>query len=240
MYTLLIGLGAALPLAWQVWRTRDERILTAALVVGIATLVAGRLGYIAMHWNFFSANREQIVSLMSPGYSEHLALLAGWGAACLASRVLQLKAHALLLVSAATLIGIGASVGCIAPGCAYGREVFWQDGTQALGWLLRVDWPDAFGVRNPRWPTQLLMVIWLCVDWVLVWVLHHRQGLKTAPLVWIWLLAFALGDSAIQLLRADETLFMRNIRIEQYFDVILFILSLYRLIHSYPPNRPQT
>lgn len=247
MYTLLIGLGAALPLAWQVWRTHDERVVTYALVAGSSAVFAGRIGYVAIHWGYFNAHREQIVSLASPGYSEHLALLAVWGVGLLAQSPHALRAasraasYALLAITVATFIGIGASLGCISQGCAFGKEVFWQDGVKTLGWLLRADWPDAFGVRNPRWPTQALMAGWLLFCWLIVLLLQRRYASITdARLPMVWLLLFAIGDSANQLLRADETLFIRNIRIEQYFDVILFILSLYRLIHSYPPTTPQT
>ena len=242
VYTALIGLGAALPLMWQLWHTHDERVLTYAFVIGLAALLAGRAGYVAIHWGYFGEHREQVFSLSNPGFSEHLVLLGAWSVGRIAWSVKRVTATPfnLLLIASATWVGIGASIGCITAGCAFGREVFWQNGAQSVGWLLRVDWPDSLGISNPRWPTQLFMAIWLLISWVILIASYRWRGLSPAQLLTIWLMLFAIGDSAIQLLRADETLLFRNIRIEQYFDVILFILSLYRLIHRNTPTTPQT
>ena len=231
LYSALIGAGVLLPLAWQLLRTHDERVLTEVLIVGLLALAAGRVGYVAIHWSYFDEHREQIMSLASPGYSEHLALLVAWGAGRGAWSVLRPTPHVLLAI--VTFVGIGASIGCIPNGCAFGREVFWQNGVNSLGWLIRADWPDAFGVNNPRWPTQSLMAAWLvfCFGSALFW--QRRGRLAAKQMLTVWVLLFSIGDSVIQLLRADESLFIRNIRIEQYFDLILFILSLYILFHRY-------
>ena len=238
LYSALIGLGVLLPVAWQLLHSGDERVLTDVLIIGLLALVAGRIGYVAVHWAYFDDHRAQIVSLASPGYSEHLALLLAWSVGCKTLQAPRLTPHAFLAI--ATLVGIGASIGCIPSGCAFGREVFWQDGTYRLGWLIRADWPDAFGVNNPRWPTQAIMAMWLafCYGSALLW--QRRGRLAPGQMLVVWVLLFSIGDSVIQLLRADESLLIRNIKIEQYFNLILFILSIYTLSYRYRPTHQHT
>lgn len=245
LYSALIGLGVLLPVVWQLLHSGDERVLADVMIIGLLALVAGRIGYVAVHWTYFENHREQIVSLASSGYSEHLALLLAWGLESGMLRVFRPTAYVLRLspytfLAIITCVGIGASIGCISSGCAFGREVFWQNGIYRLGWLIRADWPDAFGVHNPRWPTQAIMAMWLafCYGSALFW--QRRGQLALGQTLAVWVLLFSMGDSVIQLLRADESLLIRNIRIEQYFNLILFILSIYTLFHRYRPTSQHT
>jgi prolipoprotein diacylglyceryltransferase len=50
-------------------------------------------------------------------------------------------------------------IGCYLAGAAYGREVFPGD----RGWFLAADLPDMYGLRNPRFATQLLGAAWAAV-----------------------------------------------------------------------------
>jgi len=243
LYTALIGLAVLLILGWHDWRKGQSGWQIIAL--GLLGILAGRIGYVALHWDYFADHRSDITALMNqPGYAEHTAWLAVWLMALLWQRLPTRfgRLDTLLIVVMASTIGMGASLGCIPNGCAYGREVFWQDGIRSLGWLLRVDWPDAFSIANPRWPTQLLMPGWLLICAVACFVCQRRSK-DSSPsnlLLHLWTVMFAAGDFIIQLYRGDDALYIRNFRIQQYFDVILFILSLYMLIHSYPHDRPHT
>jgi hypothetical protein len=119
------------------------------------------------------------------------------------------------------LLGIAASLGCIPNGCAYGREVFWQtDGADSLAWRLHADWPDAYLVNNPRWPTQALMALWLAIAGVLLW----RQAHLLPPLPTL-VVAFAAGDFLVQFLRGDPILMVAGLRIYQWFDLVLGLLA---------------
>ncbi|HEY3342936.1 MAG TPA: prolipoprotein diacylglyceryl transferase family protein, partial [Anaerolineae bacterium] len=134
-----------------------------------------------------------------------------------------------------TLAGAGASIGCIPAGCAYGREVFWTDGWL---WQLRVDWPDATLINNPRLPTQLFMLIWLLVCLLIIWVAHTRhwrysQGNRTLAL---WITLFAVGDFFIQFARADLMPVFGPLRAAQWADVALALLGAGLLSLRNPPD----
>jgi prolipoprotein diacylglyceryltransferase len=216
-YTLCVALAALVGGAFTIWQARATwrtvaGALNALLVIGFGALLAGRLGYALLNAAYFAESPAQIISLSSPGYWEHAALaggLLGW----VIARRLSWRISASALVALATLIGIGASVGCIPNGCAYGREVFWQDG---WGWDFRVDWADAYLINNPRLPTQLFMAGWLVIVSIVSYVLtRHRE----APFIGIWLIMFALGDFAIQSVRADAMLTLAGLRAPQWADM---------------------
>jgi prolipoprotein diacylglyceryltransferase len=227
-YTVLVGLSVCIGLAFALWQTRAWDVLTQALVIGACALVLGRVGYVALHWNYFADHGNEILTLASPGTQEHAALCGGCvGYWLLVKRDSSIANSQLLIVLCLSLIGIAASLGCIPNGCAYGQEVFWQiSGERSLAWLLAVDWPDAYGINNPRLPTQLFMAGWLLV--VGLAMLRMRRGDKashhlptsSSPLL-LWLVLFALGDFVIQFARADGRLIWGGLCAEQWADIVL-------------------
>jgi prolipoprotein diacylglyceryltransferase len=138
-----------------------------------------------------------------------------------------------------TLAGIGASVGCIPAGCAYGREVYWTDGWL---WSLRADWPDATLINNPRLPTQLCMALWLGVCLCIVWLARTRHW-RIAQGGWMllsWVTLFALGDFIIQFARADAMPMLGPLRISQWADVAFvtgYVIELWIRHATAPPPR---
>jgi prolipoprotein diacylglyceryltransferase len=247
-YTFLIGLAALVSVAWAWFNTRDARIFSVALITAVFALAFGRAGYVLLNWDYFSEHTIEIVSLT--GLLEHGALVGGaLGAAC-AMRLYPNALRPSHIASAAIVIGIAASIGCIPSGCAYGREVFWQDGANSPGWLLRVDWPDAYGVNNPRWPTQALLAGWLFAGTAILVVVTRWQGGKVtdgasnrsvtlSPLHpssfdyrsggsgQALVILFALGDFFIQFLRADPAITLGGLRIYQWFDLALGMLAAF-------------
>ncbi|NJM40502.1 MAG: hypothetical protein HC853_06915 [Anaerolineae bacterium] len=246
-YTALVVLSVCVGLALALWQTRDWNLLTGALIMGACALLLGRVGYVALHGDYFANNVNQILSLASPGYQEHAALAGGCiGYWLLAKRHSPIANSQWPLVLCASLIDIAASFGCISHSCAYGREVFWQSSSErSLAWLLAVDWPDAYGISNPRLPTQLFMAGWLALVGVFmaIWAAKGARGRRSkgeassslirspAPLL-SWLLLFALGDFAIQFARADATLTWAGLRAEQWADVVFGALAAAGIVQT--------
>ena len=236
-YTFLIALAALASLAWAWFYARDAGIFAVALLLAFGALVGGRAVYVALHWDYFHEHAHEIVSLA--GLSEHGAILGG-AIACYASRITHRPSPAQLSIFNSQfsilnsqffiLLAIAASIGCIPNGCAYGREVFWQtDGADSLAWWLRADWPDAYLVNNPRWPTQAFMALWLAITGALMWA---GACLRRAPLAFLPLLivSFAIGDFLIQFLRGDSALMVAGLRIYQWFDLALALLAAVAII----------
>lgn len=230
LYTALVALAALTPPAWAWLRTRDGRIFPAALIVALSTCVFGRAGYVALHWDYFHERQAEIASLA--GLSEHAAVIGGlvavWGLRR-ASRAPDTLYR--VLAAQVILVGISASIGCIPNGCAYGREVFWQtDGEHSLAWLLRADWPDAYSIHNPRWPTQTFMALWLAIVGTLLgaaWIKATRQRtfIRFHHLL-ILLALIAIGDLVIQFLRADPAPAFAGLRIYQWLDLAMILLGV--------------
>ncbi|MFN4293839.1 MAG: prolipoprotein diacylglyceryl transferase family protein [Thermoflexales bacterium] len=226
LYTALIAAAALATSAWALRQTRDGRVVVGILVVALSALTFGRAGYVALHWEYFRERTDEMLSLA--GLSEHGAVWGGAIGLLLALRAARFAPPALVrqwLPPALSLVGIAASVGCIPNGCAYGREVFWQtDGEHSLAWLLRADWPDAYSMSNPRWPTQAFMASWLAaagVSWA-VWTGLRASGRgcrSVLPAVGFAILCFAAGDFLLQFLRGDLAQMWAGLRIYQWLDL---------------------
>jgi prolipoprotein diacylglyceryltransferase len=184
-YTLAIALAGVVSML--VTRRLDQiswaRLIDLYLVLAAVAVVAGRIGYVAANSTYFAAHVSEMIDFTrTPGLHAQAALA---GAAVVGLLMRRMRAAALTIC----FVGIAASLGCIPQGCGAGREVFWIDGT--LPWLLRVDWPDATLMRNPRLPTQIFTVIWLAACAALA---LRRPACALA--------VAALGDRLVGLLRA--------------------------------------
>ncbi len=230
-YSLCIGLAALVGGVLALWQARGSvealsRRLTGVLIIAISTMIAGRAGYVLLHADYFSQHLAEIVSSASPGLWEHAAIIGGCAGWWIAKRVRQ-PVTATTLVITASLVGIGASLGCIPNGCAYGREVFWTDGWV---WALRADWPDAYTLNNPRLPTQVFMIAWLLVCLLPLMINRLRHVQRPLPLVPVWVALFACGDFIIQFLRAPSAPVFAGLSGAQCADVVLFAASMLNLI----------
>lgn len=233
-YTFWIGLCALAGIAWCFWQAgtswRDRlAVVDALLLVGACALAAGRAGYIALNAAYFAERPAEITLAPAAGISEHAAIvgmLIGWRL----SRQLK-KPHPLSVAALASLIGIGASIGCISNACAYGHEVFWTDG---MLWHLRVDWPDAYWRSNPRLPMQVLMAAWLIVCVAIPAITSRGRG-TAHPLI-LWTLLFSAGDFVLQFGRADTTSTLLGLRMHQGLDIGLFALGLGLGVAGRPPR----
>ncbi|MCS7059871.1 MAG: prolipoprotein diacylglyceryl transferase [Anaerolineae bacterium] len=227
-YTFWIGLCAIVGVArimWQgdlVWRDR-VRTLDGALLIGLCALAAGRVGYLALNASYFVERPSDITLAPAAGVSEQtaiLGMLAGWRLTGRLSWAVR-RPSALQLIAFASLIGIGASIGCVSNACAYGHEVFWRDG---VVWHLRVDWPDAYWRSNPRLPTQVFMVVWLviCVG-LTKWLTRGAQ--RANSILGHWLLWLSAGDFVLQFARADAMPTLLGLRAAQALDIVLFVIG---------------
>ena len=205
-------------------RSRDQRLFSAALFIAGSAMLAGRAAYVLIHWEYFSEHRAEVIGFA--GLSEHGAIAGGMAAYLILRRAVHPPpAHLGSVCSIAfVLVAIAASLGCIEAGCAYGREVFWQaDGEASLAWQMRVDWPDAYQVRNPRWPTQVLMAAWMAGCGLVLWLAKARAPEVLVP-------CFAIGDFGWQFLRGDSAALLGPFRIYQWLDLIFIVISALKVI----------
>lgn len=220
----MLAFALLAPLGLAFVRSRDQRLFSAALFIAGSAMLAGRAAYVLIHWEYFSEHRAEVIGFA--GLSEHGAIAGGMAAYLILRRAVHPPpAHLGSVCSAAfALVAIAASLGCIEAGCAYGREVFWQtDGEASLAWQMRVDWPDAYQVRNPRWPTQVLMAAWMAGCGLVLWLAKARAPEVLVP-------CFAIGDFGWQFLRGDSAALLGPFRIYQWLDLIFIVISALKVI----------
>jgi phosphatidylglycerol:prolipoprotein diacylglycerol transferase len=227
-YTAYVVIAALLAAGWAAWRASSSpggrsAVLNGLLIIGAMSLALGRVGYGLLNLSYFQEHPAELISTASPGYSEHAVILGGLLGWALTQRLRQ-RVPATSLVLLATFIGIGASIGCVPNGCAYGREVFWTDG---LLWQLRMDWPDAYTINNPRIPVQLLEAAWLllCLLFALA-AARTSAGARDGTILLLWTVLFALGDFVLQFLRADPAGIVMGLRIPQWADFALCLITV--------------
>ncbi len=227
-WVILGSLAGGICILWPARRTIQNLsdTLTALLILAVAAVTAGRAGYVLLNVDYFRDHMNEIVTLASPGYWGHAAIAGGLVAWWSIGRLRRRIAPAPLIILA-SLIGIGASVGCIPSGCAYGREVFWTDGWL---WHLRADWPDMYSINNPRLPVQAGMAVWLAIcagsALAVLWAAHRRHLQSSIRGIALWLTLFAIGDFSLQFLRADPMPSFGPLRIAQWADMALFICGV--------------
>jgi prolipoprotein diacylglyceryltransferase len=210
--TVLVACAFCVGIAHSLWhgQTVSQALLALALH-SLCAVVLARVLYVAVEWSYFAAEPGQVVALRAtPGLLLQGAAI-GWLVAGLIARRARLPQPSSAVPG---LIVAASALGCIANGCLYGREVFWPE---AL-WFLRVDWPDAYLIRNPRLPLQLLQAAGAGLS-----LSAYTRWFRSA-LAQIWLLA--LIDVLLQFGRGDFQLIFGPLRLEQWIDVAILCAPL--------------
>ncbi len=202
-------------LSWlRMTRLDLDALLRAHAIGALAAVTGGRLGFAALNAEYFQANPTQVFAMRElPGLSEHGAL-----AALLCAAPFMPRAWRAALACSVLCCGIAASLACIEQGCAAGREVFPGGG---VGWALRVDWPDALLIRNPRWPAQLFLAGGLALALLALLLTRPREALYWAAL------AAAGVDFCAHFLRAEPAFPGSGLALAQWFDIAILGASGY-------------
>lgn len=200
-YTCLLDLGLLLALGIFYWRAgsriaRRGRWLDGALMALVFGILGGRLTYAAAHADYFQSRTGEILEYWRGGLNWHGALVGavlGTALYCAVQRLQFLRlADELALV--APLVGLGASLGCLMAGCAYGKELV------SPHWLA-ADLPDIFGIWALRYNVPMLTAGWFLVTGLLLWTLRRR--LAPGGTFWLFLFLVGLGLGLLDALRGD-------------------------------------
>lgn len=228
-FSILVGLGATIGLAWVAWRTqRIERMpqrqidyrINAGLLALLGALLGGRAAYVWVNWGYFRAHLIEAPQVWLGGLSWPGALLVamlvviGYAAAA----QLSLGALADALLPLALTVTVSAWMGCLSVGCAYGAPA--PDGAW---WGVPVQ--DEWGVVAPRVPIQLMgamlsLVSFGAIEWLRPRLPYVGQASGLA------LLAFSAQMAGISLLRADPAPLWRGQRLESWAAIFYLVLSL--------------
>jgi phosphatidylglycerol:prolipoprotein diacylglycerol transferase len=156
-FAVLLDAGAATAIALTAWLARRRRlplprVLDAAVVTLLASLVGARLGYVLLHWADFASSPIAGLFFWEGGLSLLGAITVGAPAAVGVLGRLGLPVAG-TLDAAVPGVAVGQAVGrlgCLAAGCAAGKAL--PAGTPLPALAL----PDAAGVIALRFPSQLV------------------------------------------------------------------------------------
>lgn len=203
-YTVLLSAGFVFGLVW-VWRRapQEQRLVwfDGALLTLVGGLVGARLFYTFAHGAYYFSHLGDMFNVAEGGLSWPGAVvgavLAAW-AYCVQKRL----ALAAFIDLAAWPIGVLGALswgGCWAASCFYGFET---DPNTWPAWFTLTA-PDLYGLSVPRFPTQMLGLLWSGLALLALW----RAGRSWPPgatgayalslvALGVFLLTFTRGDPA--------------------------------------------
>ena len=187
----------------------------AALAVG---LILARMGFVVLHWEYYASKPFEILWFWQGGLSwvsGALGAILGLGLFCLLTRH-PFWSLADTLAMPGMVIALASWSGCLADGCAYGRALdspLWASPT-----------PDMFGARIPRWPTQMVGLVYSLLALVLLyWLagLISKQGI----LACISLSLIAAGAFVLSFTRSDPIILLSGIRLDTLGSAAILLLG---------------
>ncbi|HVN56576.1 MAG TPA: prolipoprotein diacylglyceryl transferase family protein [Anaerolineaceae bacterium] len=238
-FSILVGLGATLGLAWVAWRTqRLERMpqrqvdyrITAGLFSLFGAIIGARAAYVGANWGYFQTHVDEAAQVWLGGLSwigaVIAAILAIIGYAAVAQISLGALADALLPLG--LMVTLGSWLGCMEAGCAYGAP------TLPGQWWGLPTWDD-WGQVIPRFPLQLLgaltsLLVFMAIEWLRPRLPHPGQAASLA------LLIFSAQMTGLSFLRADPVPLWRNQRLDSWAGIFLLALSLLVCLVAFLPG----
>lgn len=236
-FSLLLGLGAGLGLAWAAGRAKPRRVsglLDAGLASLLGALLGGRLVYVALNWPYFAAHLGEIPQVQLGGLA--------WPGAALGA------ALALLLLAPLTHVPFGEMLDALIPlgtvmaVCAW--LACWLDGI-AYGPALNAWWAlparDEWGTLAPRLPLQLLCA---ALTLGLAWLVDRPRGRARRELLRrldsffperpavLWVSGFSLILLGFSLLRADPSPAWLGLRLDAWAALAMVVISFAFLTRS--------
>jgi phosphatidylglycerol:prolipoprotein diacylglycerol transferase len=199
---------------------RPARVFDGLLAAAGGGLLLGRAVYALANWAYFAGRPLEALQFWRGGLSASGALIGAGLAVWLWCRVRGEDPRPLLdaLAPGAAVVAIAAWLGCLVRGSAWGVEV-WPD--QGALWLLRVEWPDLYGLVAPRVPVQACGMVWNAAILTALLVLGRRG--RPFPL---WLLLHAVGDLGLGFLRGDVTPVALGLAAGQMADLAFVLIGL--------------
>jgi phosphatidylglycerol:prolipoprotein diacylglycerol transferase len=232
---MALALGAGLLLTWNAARCANlppGDILDTALVGILVGVIAARALYVSDNWGYFRDHTDQITQLWLGGLAWHGGLIGGAIGAAVFSLWRKLNVRAAFDALAPGLMA-GASlgwIGCYLAGVAYGQEVFPGD----RWWFLAADLPDIYGLRNPRFATQLIGAVWAAVCFAIAIAANkiHKsaatsQKSEVGPSTFAATVAlYSAGMFLLGFLRGDAVPMFGTWRYDQVIDAVIFIAGV--------------
>lgn len=211
LFSVFLGMGAAIGLAWITWRNPAEtmrRHLDASIFALVGGLVGGRLVYVAAHWPYFQSIPYEIPQIFLGGLAWIGVVIGGILAISIYAGVKResLGELADALLPLAVMLIVAAWLGCLVDGCAYGPPLI-------AWWALPTR--DEWGTIAPRFPVQVFgAIITLGLFW-LIDVYRERLSFPGQFAV-LGLILFSLLFFTLSFLRIDPNPVWYGLRLDTW------------------------
>lgn len=235
-YTTLIALGIFLSMAMVLKGIpAGERLKTLDILIAgfIGAMMLARAFHVILNWNYYAYNTGEILQIGQGGLDWHGAVFGAVLGMGLFSRWRGIAIPAIVnsLTLAIPLMAFMAWWGCWTASCAYGAEVAsLADYPSWMVWEGR----DVFGIYAPRFHTQamgmILTSILFCFTGFIIWR-NYLVGRR----FWIVLSLLGLSMFLLGFLRGDYAVISNSLRLDQYLDAFVIILSWIIMIRYQHP-----
>jgi phosphatidylglycerol---prolipoprotein diacylglyceryl transferase len=231
-FSLLVGVGATLGLAWVVWQAPEKQALRRVdqgLWLLLGSLLGGRAAHVATAWPYYAGRLLETPQVWLGGFSGAGALAGGLMALVLLASITRqpLGDLADAYMPLAAVLAVCAWLGCWLDGCAYGAET-------TAWWALPAR--DEWGELRQRFPVQLLAasltlgLFWL-VDRSRTHLPHPGQPACLA------LLGLGLLTFGISFIRVDPSQTWWGWRPETWTGVGFSFLAIIAYLLTFSPLR---
>ncbi len=193
--------------------SRDISFCTAAAAAGI--IIGARIGYILLHWSYYSPNPVSVFFLWEGGFIFHGGLAGGTAAAGICSRIRGINWLDLMDLSAAPVslgYGIG-RIGCFFNGCCAGIPT-------------ELPWGMVFPILGPaaRHPAQLYasgagILLFFILD-----AIYRRTRLSSVTFSW-FLILHGTYRIAVEQIRTEPPIFF-FLTHGELFSIVMIISGL--------------
>ncbi len=199
--------------------------IDAGLLVTACALLGARAAFVGSHWTYYSLHIPESLWFWQGGLSwvgGAVGVLVGM---CIFSGIKgqPLAELADWLAMPLAIVATASWLGCLLDGCAYGREI-----STSLAFLNR---PDLFGQIAPRWPTQLLGVLYSA--FTILILLYTRDRLpRTGSTFLLAVLLISGGLFGLSMMRGDPARCYGDLRMDALAAGVIFTGALLVMIWS--------
>lgn len=238
-YTLAVAAGVLIiTLLYMCKLERSERARTVdVLLLALALALAlARVEHVLLNWAYFADTLNEILLLSAGGLGWHGAVLGalvglgiGWRVRLHPSAHKQFARLLDALAFGIPVLMLAAWFGCWSAGCGYGYEVATLADYPSL---IAAELPDTYGVFAPRLNTPVFGMAWAVLVLLVAWRAQNRGGR-----FWLLLALVSLGMFLIGFARANNTLIILGLRVDQVLDLIVFGFSAVCLLRARPETK---
>ncbi len=199
-----------------------ERIDGALISLG-AGLLGARIASALTHWGYYSDHVWESAWFWQGGLSWVGGAIGATIGLLVYAGVRRKPVLALSdgMAVPLALFSIGAWVGCLVDGCAYGRQA-------SFGWLTPAS-PDLLGNIAPRWPTQTAGAL-LGVALLVALLTLNRRKVRPGVLGCLAVAVLSGGSFALEFVRADPTPVVIGVRLEALGAGAFLVASVIGLV----------